>query len=69
MKIPRRVFETEWLPFIVPFVFFFGLFIAFLVFMIIRDQSAIDRCQQMGGQTWDQGQHCVIGNYIVTTTR
>ncbi|WNT45150.1 membrane protein [Gordonia phage OlgasClover] len=69
MKLADRARDSTLLPFIVPFVFFFGLFIAFLVFMIMRDQSAIDRCQQMGGQTWDQGQHCVIGNYIVTATR
>ncbi|QAU06306.1 hypothetical protein SEA_RICKMORE_72 [Gordonia phage Rickmore] len=68
MKVPRRTLETTWLP-IGLAIGIVGLFIAFLIFMIMRDQSAIDRCRQMGGQTWDQGQHCVIGNYIVTTTR
>jgi hypothetical protein len=42
-------------------------FFAFLVFLAVRDTRASDRCEDIGGQTWDSGKHCVIGGKIVST--
>lgn len=44
------------------------LTIAAVVFFGWRDSRAVDRCEAMGGQTWDSGQHCVIGEYRVVDT-
>jgi hypothetical protein len=37
------------------------LFISNIVFLAWRDNRAVDRCEALGGQTWDSGQHCAIG--------
>jgi len=37
------------------------LFAGAIAFFIWRDSRAVDRCEAMGGQTWDSGQHCAIG--------
>lgn len=42
-------------------------FIAFIVLMDRRDRAAEDRCHAIGGDTWDYGEHCVIGGAVVNT--
>lgn len=37
------------------------VFVASIVFFAYRDGRAVDRCEALGGQTWDSGQHCAIG--------
>ena len=47
-------------------VVWLGLFLA-TVFMVgcvgfaWRDHRATERCHDLGGVTWDSGQHCTIG--------
>lgn len=40
-----------------------------MAFFTYRDQAAVDRCTNLGGQTWDDGAHCVLGNPEVVSTR
>jgi hypothetical protein len=37
-----------------------ALFAAAMGFFTWRDHRAVDRCEALGGVTWDSGQHCVI---------
>ncbi|WNN94393.1 hypothetical protein SEA_ENDAVE_75 [Gordonia phage EndAve] len=41
----------------------------FTVFFIVDDARTASRlteeCRIAGGQTWDQGEHCVVGDYTV----
>ena len=43
------------------------LFVGGLVFFQVRDNAAIARCHTIGGETYDQGAHCVIGGKTVST--
>jgi hypothetical protein len=54
---------------VVGVVAFCVLFTGFMVFLAVRDTRAEDRCEAMGGQTWDSGKHCVLGDPRVVSTR
>lgn len=43
--------------------------IAFVVLLTAKDNKAIEKCDALGGQTWDQGAHCVLDNTVVINTR
>ena len=49
------------------FLLVFALIAAGLAFFQVRDNAAIDRCHSIGGETYDQGLHCVIGGKTVST--
>ena len=38
-----------------------------VLYLSHRDAEATERCLQIGGQTWDEGHHCVIGGKVVST--
>ncbi|QXO14097.1 hypothetical protein SEA_NITHYA_73 [Gordonia phage Nithya] len=41
----------------------------FGLFVIVDDARTGSRlteeCRSLGGQTWDQGEHCIVGDYTV----
>ncbi len=46
-------------------LFVFGMW-AFTT-MAVRDHRGRQRCERLGGQTWDSGRHCVVGGEVVST--
>lgn len=43
------------------------LFVGAMGLMALRDHRAEERCERLGGQTWDSGQHCTLGGRVVST--
>lgn len=50
-------------------VFVTIVFVAAVAFFGWRDHQAVQRCEALGGETWDSGEHCVLGNPEVVSTR
>jgi hypothetical protein len=45
------------------------LFAAAVAFFAWRDHRAVERCADLGGVTWDSGEHCVLGDPAIVSTR
>lgn len=42
--------------------------LVFLAMILVDYKDGTDECRALGGQTWDYGDHCIIGNYEVVDT-
>lgn len=52
-----------------PMVGFVIVMLALFTLVGVKDHRSVQRCESMGGQTWDSGMHCVLGNPEVVSTR
>lgn len=67
MSNTTQSFKKHWIGFVTTMVAIASILV-FLAMILVDYKDGTDECRALGGQTWDYGDHCIIGDYEVVDT-